>query len=146
MLYPIYVHKEDESAYGAIFPDFPGCFTGVDKLQDLPKAAQEAVKAHFHNDADAIPLPSTPEKWDRHEDYTGGYWMMVDIDLSKTNTKHTRLNTNIYKQVNTETQQAMQELESGNSASFNSIEVDVLTAGAIHKKFRQEIIDAAQPI
>lgn len=29
---------------------------------------------------------------------------------------------------------------------FLDIEVDVLTAGAIHKKFRQEIIDAAQPI
>ncbi|NLC35815.1 MAG: RES domain-containing protein [Alcaligenaceae bacterium] len=30
MLYPIYVHKEQNNAYGAIFPDIPGCFAGAD--------------------------------------------------------------------------------------------------------------------
>ena len=39
MFYPIHVHKEKVSAYGAAFPDFPGCFAAADHWQDLPRAA-----------------------------------------------------------------------------------------------------------
>ena len=95
MLYPIYVHKDQDSAYGAAFPDFPGCFAGSDELQDLPKAAQEAVEAHFYGEAEAIPSPSAPENWTSHEDFKGGFWMMVDIDLSRVSTKAVRLNISL---------------------------------------------------
>ena len=27
MLYPVYVHKDQDSAYGLTFPDFEGCFS-----------------------------------------------------------------------------------------------------------------------
>lgn len=43
MLYPLYVHHDDGSAYGGTFPDFPGCFTAADDLADLPRMAQEAA-------------------------------------------------------------------------------------------------------
>lgn len=95
MLYPVHVHKDEGSAYGASFPDFPGCFAAADELQDLPRAAQEAVEAHFHGDTEAIPAPSAPEMWMSHEGFQGGYWMMVDIDLSKVNTKAVRLNISL---------------------------------------------------
>ncbi|MBP6706060.1 MAG: type II toxin-antitoxin system HicB family antitoxin [Achromobacter sp.] len=95
MFYPIHVHKEKGSAYGASFPDFPGCFAAADDWQDLPRAAQEAVEAHFHGEAETIPAPSTPEAWVSHEDFQGGYWMMVDIDLSKVSTKAVRLNISL---------------------------------------------------
>ncbi|MES5324809.1 type II toxin-antitoxin system HicB family antitoxin [Alcaligenes phenolicus] len=39
MLYPLHVHKNEHSAYGGRFPDFPGCFTATDELQDLARAA-----------------------------------------------------------------------------------------------------------
>src|SRR3546814_5918464 len=73
MLYPIHVHKDHDSAYGASFPDFPGCFAGSDELQDLPSAAQEAVQAHFHGAAEAIPAPSAPEAWEGHENFEDGF-------------------------------------------------------------------------
>lgn len=95
MLYPIYVHKDTDSAYGAMFPDFPGCFTGADALQDVPAAAQEAVEAHFYGDTGSIPQPSAPEAWEGDEQFTGGYWMLVDIDLSKVNSKAVRLNISL---------------------------------------------------
>lgn len=92
MLYPMYVHHEAGSAYGATFPDFPGCFAAADEIQDLTKAAQEAAEAHFGADSDPIPAPTAPDAWTNDEDYQGGFWMMVDIDLSKVRSKAMRLN------------------------------------------------------
>ncbi|MDT0138129.1 type II toxin-antitoxin system HicB family antitoxin [Acidovorax sp. PRC11] len=95
MLYPIYVHKDAGSAYGAAFPDFPGCFAAADDLQSLPRAAQEAAEAHFGGDDDPIPAPSSPEKWADDPDYTGGFWMLVDVDLAKVRAKAIRLNISL---------------------------------------------------
>jgi len=95
MLYPVYVHKEGESAYGVTFPDFPGCFAASDELQGIPAASQEAVEAHFYGDEAGVPAPSTPEKWQGEADYQGGYWMLVEIDLSKISTKAVRLNISL---------------------------------------------------
>jgi predicted RNase H-like HicB family nuclease len=30
MLYPVYVHHEEGASYGAIVPDFEGCFAAAD--------------------------------------------------------------------------------------------------------------------
>jgi len=96
MLYPLYVHHEPGSAWSGEFPDMPGCFTAADKLDDLPAAAQEAVTAHYHFDDDSIPAASTPEHWQQHPDYQGGFWLMVDIDLSRVRTpRSVRLNISL---------------------------------------------------
>jgi predicted RNase H-like HicB family nuclease len=95
MLYPIYVHKDAGSAYGATFPDFPGCFAAADDVQSLPHAAQEAAEAHFGSDDDPIPAPSSPEKWADDQDYTGGFWMLIEVDLSKVRAKAIRLNISL---------------------------------------------------
>ncbi|GAA5234229.1 ribbon-helix-helix protein, CopG family [Verticiella sediminum] len=95
MLYPIYVHKEDGSAYGAIFPDIPGCHAAADDAQALPAAAQEAVEAHFGADDDPIPSPSSPDAWVDDPEYRGGFWMMVDIDLSRVRSRAVRLNISL---------------------------------------------------
>lgn len=95
MLYPIYVHKDPDSSYGVTFPDFPGCFSGADEARDIPRYAQEAVEVHFFGNSDAIPAASTPDQWIASEEYQGGFWMLVDIDLSKVNTKAVRLNISL---------------------------------------------------
>lgn len=95
MLYPIYVHKDADSAYGATFPDFPGCFAAADDLAQLPGAAQQAVEAHFGADRDPIPAPTTPERWLGHEDFKEGYWLLVDVDLGKVRDKAVRVNISL---------------------------------------------------
>lgn len=83
LLYPIYVRKDAGSAYSAAFPDFPGCFAAADEAQDLPRAAQEAVEAHYGADDEAVPEPSAPDAHAHSKEYRGGFWKLVDIDLSR---------------------------------------------------------------
>ncbi len=95
MLYPIYVHKDSNSAYGATFPDFPGCFAAADEAQDLPRAAQEAVEAHYGADDEPVPEPSAPDAHAHSKEYRGGFWMLVDIDLSRVRSRAVRLNISL---------------------------------------------------
>ncbi|MDR0480173.1 MAG: type II toxin-antitoxin system HicB family antitoxin [Burkholderiaceae bacterium] len=95
MHYLAYIHKDPDSAWSATFPDFPGCFTAVDTIDDLPRMAQEAVEVHFEGEDLPIPRPSAPENWADDERFTGGYWVLVDIDLSRISTKSVRLNISL---------------------------------------------------
>ena len=84
MLYPVYVHKDQDSAYGLTFPDFEGCFSAADDMQDIQRMAQEAVEVHFDGEDALLPEPSSPEQWMGDERFEGGYWLLVDIDTSKS--------------------------------------------------------------
>jgi predicted RNase H-like HicB family nuclease len=91
MLYPAYVYEGDENtAYGAEFPDFPGCYSAADELKDLPSNFQEAVEVYF--DGEDLDLPSPSRLEDLKNDYDGGFWMMADIDLSRISSKTKRIN------------------------------------------------------
>ncbi|MDR2213310.1 MAG: type II toxin-antitoxin system HicB family antitoxin [Pseudomonadales bacterium] len=95
MFYPLYVHHDEGSSYGGTFPDIPGCFTAADALADLPRMAQEAVEVHFEGEDMDIPAASDIAQWQAHPDYQGGFWLLVDIDLSKVNAKPLRLNVSL---------------------------------------------------
>jgi predicted RNase H-like HicB family nuclease len=92
MMYPVYVHKDPETAYGVTFPDFPGCFSAADELEGLPRLAQEAVEVHFEGEDGEIPPPTAIEELAAPDQYEGGFWFLIDIDLTKVNTKSVRLN------------------------------------------------------
>ncbi|SCU78492.1 conserved hypothetical protein [Cupriavidus necator] len=95
MLYPVHIEPGDAThAHGISFPDFPGCFSAADDWADIPANAQEAVEAHFA-DGEPIPEPSGLERWLRHPEYEGGVWMLVDIDLSRVNTRAVRVNISL---------------------------------------------------
>lgn len=95
MLYPVYVHKDPDSAYGVTFPDFPGCFSAAEDLEGLARMAQEAVEVHFEGEEVEIPTPTAIEELAANPDYEGGFWMAIDIDLTKVNTKSVRLNISL---------------------------------------------------
>lgn len=95
MLYPVYVHKDPDSAYGMTFPDFPGCFSASDDLQAVSRLAQEAVEVHFEGEDVEIPTPTPIEKLASDPSYEGGFWILLDVDLSKVNTKSVRLNISL---------------------------------------------------
>lgn len=82
MLYPIILHKDQDSAYGITIPDFPGCFTAGDTLEEALANVQEVVEFHFEDQENPPPAPSPIEDVLASEDARGGAVIMVDIDLS----------------------------------------------------------------
>jgi predicted RNase H-like HicB family nuclease len=62
MEYIAYLHKEKRSDYGVSFPDFPGCVTAGQTLEEARKMAAEALGMHIAGmieDGDALPEPSS---------------------------------------------------------------------------------------
>ena len=92
MLYPVYVHKDQDSAYGLTFPDFDGCFSAADDMQDVARMAQEAVEVYFDGEDLELPEPSSPEQWANDDRFVDGYMLLVDIENSKINSKSVRIN------------------------------------------------------
>ena len=46
-IYIALVHKEKDSAYGVSFPDFPGCISAGDTLEEAASNAKEALQFHI---------------------------------------------------------------------------------------------------
>ncbi|GJJ03731.1 hypothetical protein RugamoR64_42690 [Duganella rhizosphaerae] len=81
MLYPLYVWKDEGSAYGAAFPDLPGVYTAADDLDDLPAMAREAFMAMYVDSDTTVPQPTAIEHWRGSENYQGGFWLQVELTL-----------------------------------------------------------------
>ena len=96
MIYPAYVHiGDDRHAHGVTLPDFEGCFAAADHYRDLPQKIQEAIELHFEGEDFDVPQPSDINELESSGQYTGGMWMLVDIDLSKLESKPVRLNVSL---------------------------------------------------
>ena len=62
MQYIGYLHKEADSDFGVSFPDFPGCITAGESLEDARRMAGEALGFHILGmieDGEPVPEPST---------------------------------------------------------------------------------------
>lgn len=58
MQYVSFIHREDESGYGISFPDFPGCISVGDTVDETIRNGCEALAFHVERLAkDGVPLP-----------------------------------------------------------------------------------------
>jgi predicted RNase H-like HicB family nuclease len=95
MIYPAVMHKEPDSDYGVSFPDLPGCVSAGTTVEEALLGAKEAAECHLEGlliDGDEVPLPGTVEDYRGKEDYAGGTWALVQIDMSALSVKAKRLN------------------------------------------------------
>ena len=93
MLYPVYIHVGDANhAHGVTIPDFPGCFSAADEWQDLPRMIQEAIELWCEGQNLELPKPSDLDTLVINTDYIDGVWLLIDVDISKLDTKPVRLN------------------------------------------------------
>ena len=74
--YMAYLHKAEDGSYGVTLPDFPGCFTHINTLSDLPAMANEAISLHL-NEGEELPRPGTDHVY--NSEYTGGIWVMFFV-------------------------------------------------------------------
>ncbi len=59
------IHKEADSDFGVSFPDFPGCITAGESLQEASAMAREALAGHIEAMAEEgleIPAPSSVDE------------------------------------------------------------------------------------
>jgi predicted RNase H-like HicB family nuclease len=93
MRFPLIVYKDDASDYGALFPDFPGCYTMAATLDELLANAQDAVETWMLGEApEKFPSPSTPEEVIASPDAQGRAVFFVDIDTAFLDNATQRVN------------------------------------------------------
>ncbi|WP_031387812.1 type II toxin-antitoxin system HicB family antitoxin [Desulfonatronum thiodismutans] len=94
MRYPIVIHKDSDSDFGATVPDVPGCFSVGESMEEAIAMAQEAIECHLEGmlmDGEALPLPTPIESHQGKDEYGGGVWALVDIDMSKLSAQSKRV-------------------------------------------------------
>jgi predicted RNase H-like HicB family nuclease len=92
MKYIAIVHKQADSAYGVILPDFPGVFSAADNWEDLSGNVQEAVELWAEGQEVEPPDPSSFETVACGEAAEGGMLLLVDVDFSFLDTKAVPVN------------------------------------------------------
>lgn len=98
MQYPIFIHKDDNSDYGVIVPDLPGCFSAGSTIEEAIKNAHEAIECHLEGlllDNESIPLKKSVEYHLEDPNFKDGVLAMVEIDFSKISGKTTRINVSL---------------------------------------------------
>lgn len=86
MLYPVIIHKEPETDYGVIIPDFPGVFSGGSTLEETLRNVQEAVETLYEGEIEMeIPNPSSLESVLTSEDAESGAVVLVDLSFDFLN-------------------------------------------------------------
>ena len=80
MQYIAIVHKDEGSAYGVTLPDFPGCFSAADSIEDLAQNVQEAVEVYAEDEEGF--QPPVPKSFDEvAKQANGGVLMLVDVSF-----------------------------------------------------------------
>jgi predicted RNase H-like HicB family nuclease len=85
MEYIAYLHKEKKSDYGVSFPDFPGCITAGETLDEARRNAVDALTLHIEGmveDGEEIPNPSSLDDLARDPALKGAIAFLVIINIS----------------------------------------------------------------
>ena len=102
MKYPVVVHKDKSSDYGVIIPDIPGCYSAGSNYNEALQNVVEAIECHLEGlllDNEALPVASSIDDWIEKEEFKGGVFALVDIDLSQITGKVKRVNVTLPERV-----------------------------------------------
>jgi predicted RNase H-like HicB family nuclease len=89
------VHKEAKTDFGVSFPDFPGCVTAGQTVDEAKDLAQEALALHIKGmieDGEQLPAPSKLEDIMADADYADAVAYLV---VSIPDTKYRTVRVNI---------------------------------------------------
>jgi predicted RNase H-like HicB family nuclease len=97
---PLAIHKDQSSIYGVTIPDVPGCYSWGDTIDDAIRNARDAIYSHFEtsiSEGEALPdlRVSKIENLMTNDEFAGAIWALVDIDLSKLDSRPARINISV---------------------------------------------------
>ena len=98
MKYPVLIHKDKNSEFGATLPDIPGCFTTGRTIDEVFQNIQEAVICYYEGEDIAAPpeISKIEDLVEREDIYQErGFWSLVDIDFSFLSKKIVRINLTV---------------------------------------------------
>ena len=98
MQYPIFIHKDEDSDYGVMVPDLPGCFSAGSTIEEAIQNAHEAIECHLEGllaDNESIPLKKPIEHHLDDPDFKDGVLALIEIDISRISGKTTRINVSL---------------------------------------------------
>lgn len=103
MRYPIAIEPgTEDTAFGVITPDLPGCFSAGDTLDDAMAGAEEAVAAWIDAALDAgeaIPTPSSLAAIRANPDYAGWTFAVITVDPGLLDDTIERVNITLPRRV-----------------------------------------------
>jgi predicted RNase H-like HicB family nuclease len=103
MRYPIVVEPAtDETSYGVVIPDMPGCFSAGETLDEAIANAEEAAAAWIDAVLDgggSVPEPSTLEALRARPEYEGWLFGMISVDPSLLDDSVERVNITLPRRV-----------------------------------------------
>ena len=86
MRFPVIIHKDETSGYGVTVLDLPSCFSAGDSIEEAIMSSHDAITCHLEGlpvDGEPIPERAPLESHRASDDYEGGMWAVVDVDVSK---------------------------------------------------------------
>ena len=75
-----------KSAFGAVVPNLPGCFSAGEMLDEAIQNAQEAIDSHCETlieDNLDIPPATSIAKHQKDPEFAGWIWALVDVPVEK---------------------------------------------------------------
>ncbi|UEO46011.1 type II toxin-antitoxin system HicB family antitoxin [Escherichia coli] len=104
MFYPAYIHSDPDGSASGFFPDVPGCYFAGDTLDNAFQDARSALTAHFETLCEMdeeLPLPGSVETHlvQRAQDFIGGQWLLVDINMNQFEGRAERINITMPKRL-----------------------------------------------
>ncbi|QRN03969.1 hypothetical protein GH742_08860 [Legionella sp. MW5194] len=102
MRYPVVIHKDENSDFGVMVPDIPGCYSAGSTYDEALNNVIEAIECHLEGllfDNESIPVGSSLDSWINEEEFSDGVWAFVDVDLSQISGKAKRINITMPERV-----------------------------------------------
>jgi predicted RNase H-like HicB family nuclease len=99
MWYPIAIEVGNEdTAYGVVVPDIPGCFSAGDTFDEAVANAREAIEGHLESLAEhgeSIPEASEVASHLKDPEFAGWVWAVVEVDVTPYLGKSHKINVTL---------------------------------------------------
>ncbi|OAJ33177.1 hypothetical protein A0O36_02629 [Piscirickettsiaceae bacterium NZ-RLO1] len=98
MIYPIVIFKDEDSDYGVVVPDLPGCITAGSTYEEALSMASKAVDGHISclvDEGYTLPVASTIDQYVNHKEYKGGILALIEVDISPYLGKSKKINVTL---------------------------------------------------